>query len=108
MITRCLPTELRIDQNKKLNLYSFYNQFLRVWSNSVQDKIKQRLIYVEGIVHAARGMAIARTQIRLIVTEVGRQNIQLFSCFLSNASARLICKPKPMNKYKSDYFLVTR
>lgn len=51
-ITEYLPTALRIDQNKKLNLYSFYNQFLRVWSNSVQDKIKQRLIYVEGTVFA--------------------------------------------------------
>lgn len=60
-ITEHLPTALGIDQNKKLNLYSFYNQFLRVWSNSIQDKIKQRLIYVEGTAVARLVNCVHRT-----------------------------------------------
>ncbi len=48
MIAEWMPTALRIDQNTKMNLFGSCSQFLRVWSNLVEDKIKQRLICVEG------------------------------------------------------------
>lgn len=52
VITEQLPTALRIDQNKKMNLFGSCSQFLRVWSNLVEDKIKQRLICRGGTVVA--------------------------------------------------------